>query len=135
VAVNVKPGNLRRISQFQQDGSDQQRQLSQLEGNVTDAIAEVVVNVAFRLRPTSVKTANYQAQLNDLVICDGTFGVLLPTASKMNAGRAVAVLRKSGTVTVSCATSQVQGAASDALATTGLRVYISDGVGGWWRAP
>lgn len=123
----------RKVSQFQQD-QDMQRELSQLESDVQDAITEITDSMVARFRVVSLQTAMYQARLYDYVPCAGTFTVLLPTANKQNAGRPVAVLRKSGTVTVTAVTSQVQGGAADALATTGLRIYVSDGQD-WWRAP
>ena len=61
--------------------------------------------------------------------------VILPTANQQNRGRPLAVLRAAGTVVVTAVSSIVQGAASESLATTGLYIYYSDGIGGWWRAP
>lgn len=125
---------LRKISQFQPDGTEQRRQLSQLENDIAEAIEAVIVRAAARFKPTVTQITDFRAGINDLVVCAGTLTVLLPTANKANAGRSVAVLRKSGTVTVTAVTSKIQGSASETLTTNGLRVYVSDGLD-WWRAP
>jgi hypothetical protein len=117
-----------------EDPNSLQRQLSALESAVADAFGDVNITAAYRFVPTSLKHGDWRAQLQDMVLCAGTFHVTLPTATKMNAGRSVAVLVKSGTITVTSVTSEVQGAATDVLGTNGLRVYVSDG-GDWWRAP
>lgn len=131
-ANGINPG-LRQINQFK-DGAELSRQLSQHEDFVREALGNVAQQAAPKLRPTQTKTAAYTAALDDLVVAAGTFSVTLPVAKPQNAGREVGVLVKSGTVTVTVVSGLVQGAATDALATVGLRRYVSDGVG-WWRAP
>lgn len=125
--------NLRPISQF--DGPDAAtRRLSQFEGNVKQALDNIAKQAAPLLKPTNLKDSAYVAGLDELVPCAGTFQVTLPAATFNNAGRSVGVVVRSGTVTVVPVAGLVQGAASDALATVGMRLYVSDGVG-WWRAP
>lgn len=131
--MNGKP-QMRKVRQFQND-DDLQRELSQFEQDASDAFDGVGQQMYFRFKATSLKTADCQAKLYDTVRCLGTFKVLLPTATKQNDGRAVAVLVEgAGTITVLSVGSNVQGAASEALATTGMRIYHSNGED-WWRAP
>lgn len=121
---------LRTLSDFR----DLQRSLAQLEQNVADAMKRIAAQATPLLTPTNRKTSAYGASLDELVVAAGTFPVILPIATTQNAGRRVGVEVQSGTVTVSAASGQVQGGASDALSTVGRYEYESDGVG-WWRAP
>ncbi len=125
--------NLRKLANY--DGSvDLGRRLGQLEDNVKQAFDNVAKQAAPLLQATNLKDSAYVAAVDELVPCAGTFQLTLPAATFDNAGRSVAVVVRSGTITVVPITGLVQGAASDALATVGLRLYVSDGVG-WWRAP
>lgn len=125
--------NFRKIAQFQND-NDLQRELDALQNDTADAIESTAKQMWFRFKSTSLKTSDYRAKLFDQVRCGATMTVLLPTANKDNDGRAVAVLREAGTITVGSPSSNVQGAASESLTTNGLRVYVSNGED-WWRAP
>lgn len=127
---------LRTINTFRTDDPDElDRQLGQFEQNVDDAIRGVANVSPSLLRPTNLKRAAYTAAVDELVLCSGTFAVKLPVGSVQNIGRQVGVLvTTAGTITVSSAKGNVQNGASDALATVGLRVYVSDGTN-WWRAP
>lgn len=120
---------LRRLRQF----DDATRAVADLEANVGDAFDRVADQVMPKLTPTNLKTAAYAASLDELVVANGTFPVSLPVATATNAGHQIGVLVKGGTVTVT-SQSGVQGGASDALATVGLRRYESTGTD-WWRAP
>ena len=126
---------LKLISAFDtSDPTNLERQLSQAEANTDEAIKSLSSAAMPLLSATDVKTAAYTAKVEELVVCEGTFVLTLPIATKKNVTRYCGVLVRSGTVTVSCVSGNVQGAAADALATNGLRLYVSDG-SGWWRAP
>lgn len=108
------------------------RQIQELEDNTADAFDVVRSQAQPRLNPTQAKTSAYTADLDELVRVTGTFTLRFPVASAINAGRMIGVVVKSATVTVVCASGQVQGSTSDSLTVNGWYLYISDGTG-WWR--
>lgn len=111
------------------------RQLTQLEEHAADAFARVAEQALPRLTPTMRQTKAYTAKLDELVPVGGNaVPVTLPTATSANAGRFVAVEIDGGSASVRSVGCEVQGAQVDELASDGLYLYGSDGVG-WWRAP
>lgn len=132
VAVSVEP-KFRTLRQF--DGDDAlARRVSHLEDNIERAFMMTAKTAAPLGTATNRKTADYVAKIDELVTCAGTFTLGLPAASAENAGRSVTAIVESGTVTVRAVSGNVQGGSSDALATIGLRRYVSNGTD-WWRAP
>lgn len=132
---NIDP-KFKIISNFETADADRLgRQLPTLEDNINNALSSVAGQALPRFTPTNLKTAAYVAKLDELVVCAGTFGVTLPVASALNAGRHIAVAVKSGTVTVSvqnAPSGKVNDAATYTCAADALFDFVSDGVG--WRA-
>lgn len=124
----------RELNQFHTDKPQELgRQLSQHEDFVAAALKNVADGAFPLFVPTQRKTAAYTAKLDEVVVANGTFTVTLPAPTAQNAGRMVAVLVESGTITVKTSNAAlVQGAPSDTLPVAGLFLYESTGVA-WWR--
>jgi len=127
---------LRTVGSFDTGSPDKlERQLVEFQQAVDDTVRGLLGKSPKLLVPTNLKTAAYTAQLGELVVCKGTFTLTLPVANTATAGRQCGVLvTAAGTITVKAVTGNVQNAATDALATVGLRIYTSVG-GSWWRSP
>ncbi len=129
---------LRTVGNFTaKDPTQLERQLSQLEQNVDDALRSTVVAFVPVPQPTNTKTAAYVAALDEMVRVNtaaGSVTIVLPVATPQNAGRGIAVARLSAanTLTVAPVSGTVNGAASLAL-TAAVRLFflLSDGAG-WW---
>lgn len=115
-----------------QGDGDTERKLVQLEKNVQDALDNVIQQAWTRLVPTNLKTSAYSGMLDELVVCNGTFTVTLPTANAQNRGRCVGIEVKAGTISVIAFSGLVQGVARDSILAKGYFLYVSDGVG-WYR--
>lgn len=113
-------------------GDDIARQAVQFEANVSKSLTNIANQAQPKLAPTNLKTAAYTALLDELVVCNGTFNLMLPVATPSNQGREIGVIVRAGTVTVITASGLVQGAASDALAGPIKSTYVSTGTD-WWR--
>ena len=87
-----------------------------------------------------VHSASYDEML---VLLGPSERVELPRSSSPMAGRAITIVvaASPSTVTIASADSdklegdRVMGTGVEVLTTMGLRTYIDDGNGGWWRAP
>lgn len=134
----------RELGSFPSDPDELAQALARLEGNIADSFAQagklsLPVPVPTDAKVASATAVGYAAKLGELVTTDTTAAsmtVRLPDASAQNAGQEVAVIRRSAanTLTVSAASTNVQGAAAGdaAPAATGLYVYVSTGRD-WWR--
>lgn len=117
--------------------SDLQRQNALIESAFSN------VTEAFRASPAPVFVSrSAAARLGSLVLADAMLAALtvtLPAVGPDDAGASVIVVKTDGTgnaVNVQGATERqlIQGSSSpDAIAARGLREYIFDGQGGWWR--
>lgn len=127
--------SFREHQNFSVQAAELSRQVGDLEDNVRDALNQTADGALGLLVPTNLKTSAYAAMIGELVVASGTFLVTLPVASPQNAGAIVGVIvTDAGTISVASASGLVQGVATDALSTTGLFLYESNGVG-WWRSP
>lgn len=110
-----------------------ERQLGQLQENVSASFGNVAEQGLSRLTPTKRQTADYTAKLDELVVAVADIVVTFPVATPKNAGRFIGIEVVDAVVTVRCAQSDVQGD-TDEISDDGVYLYLSDGVR-WWRMP
>ncbi len=116
------------------------RQLVTLERTVKQAFEDSDQHYGARYKPTPIMRADYNAQLDELVLCDptgGAFSVFLPDAQTHDSGREIIVkkattsataitIRPSGGVTINGA------ASSWALTASGAYARLIWGGDSWW---
>jgi hypothetical protein len=126
---------LRRTNLFTED-AELQRRLAELEQNVVRVVTDADRDKQNAQRPTSIQTADYQAALDELVICDTTaaaFTVKLPRTARSDAGRQLTVKRLAGAnlITVRPFGEALIDQQATATVTSTVRRFHFDGRN-WW---
>jgi len=123
----------RRIGQFSTDPTEAARQLSMLEGDLTDSLDSLEAKKADRF---SVSMSTVGVDIMTIVDSStGNVAIQLPLATPQNAGRPVVINRvsASSSIVVSAPNQAVNGATTDTLpASIAVYFYYSTGAA-WYR--
>lgn len=125
--------NFRKQSQFLPDDG-LKRGVSAFEDETSKAFSRVADQAFPKLIPTDVKTSDYAAQLDDLVLVDsstgGTIKISLPVATPDNRGRGIGIVRLSSAgIIILLSQTDIDGAGTSLIMplTVGLYMYLSEG--------
>lgn len=131
--MDIDP-QFKQLKQFS-SGDALTRGVSQLEGNVAASFKRVATQAVPLLRPTNVKTSDYAAQLDEMVIVDTSSGatvtITMPVTTPDNRGRYVGIVRKSAAGDVILVSqSDIDGAGTSLPLplSEGLYLFCSQGV-------
>lgn len=118
---------------------ERNRPVAALERASQDALRRVDRDSARAPQPTIRVTGNYQAHMNELVLCDpraGAFRVMLPKPTRGDSGRQVTVKNATGStnnITVDPGAAALDGAVGPIIMATAYYVlrFMTDGQA-WW---
>jgi hypothetical protein len=79
-----------------------------------------------------VQSGTISPRCGELLLCTGTVSIMLPKPNTTNLCREIAVIRQSGTTTIICLGSTVDGGSSSSGPSVGKRMVLTSTPDGWY---